>query len=163
MKAKVKIPVTVKCRIGIDDMEVTNTSKLQELVARHRPGDEVKVKLIRDGEEFEMAATLKNSGGTVAVVTRVVETEFEGSIFEDVNADVANELGITGGVKLKELNEGKWATEGVDEGFIIIEVDKIKIESVEQLKRVMTQMEGERVLLLGVMENGDKTYYSIEW
>ena len=149
--------------IGIDDMEVTNTSKLQELVARHRPGDEVKVKLIRDGEEFEMAATLKNSGGTVAVVTRVVETEFEGSIFEDVNADVANELGITGGVKLKELNEGKWATEGVDEGFIIIEVDKIKIESVEQLKRVMTQMEGERVLLLGVMENGDKTYYSIEW
>ena len=149
--------------IGIDDMEVTNTSKLQELVARHRPGDQVKVTLIRDGEELEFEATLKNSGGTVAVVTRVLETEFEGSIFEDVDTDLANRLGIRGVVKLNELNDGKWKREGIDEGFIITEVDKIKIESVEQLKRVMTQMEGERVLLLGVMENGDKTYYSIEW
>ena len=149
--------------IGIDGMEVTNTSKLQELVARHRPGDQVKVLLIRGGEELEMEATLKNSGGTVSVVSRVLETEFEGSVFEDVSADVATELGISGGVKLKELNEGKWASEGVEEGFIITEVDKIKIESVEQLKRVMAQVEGERVLLLGVMGNGDKTYYSIEW
>jgi Do/DeqQ family serine protease len=149
--------------IAIDDLEVTNTSKLQELVARHRPGDKVKVKLIREGESLELEATLRNSGGTVAVVERVIESEIEGSIFEAVSETEANELGIAGGVKLKELNEGKWANEGIDEGFIITEVDKMKVETVDQLKRLMSQLKGERILLLGVMENGDKTYYSIEW
>lgn len=149
--------------IGIDDIEVTNTSRLQELVARHRPGDKVKVKLIRDGESLEMEAILKNSGGTVAVVERVSEVEIEGSIFENISDDEAEKLNIESGVLLKELNEGKWEEVGIDEGFIITEVDKNEIATVDQLKRLMEQLEGQRVILLGVMQNGDKSYYSIDW
>lgn len=149
--------------IGIDGNEVLNTSVLQELVARHRPGDKVKVKLVRNGKEKEVEATLKNTGGNTSVVKRVVESEIEGSVFENVEGSEANELGIKGGVKLKDLNDGKWKDAGVDEGFIITEVDKTRVYSVEDLQRVMDRLKGQRVLLLGVMGNGDKTYYSIDW
>lgn len=149
--------------IGINDMKITNTSRLQELVARLRPGDRVKVKLLRGSKSLELEAILKRGGGTFTVVDRELEAEIEGSIFEDVNDERANELGIQGGVKLKVLKEGKWEREGIEEGFIITKVENTKVGSVEQLKRVMSQLEGQRVLILGVMENGDKTYYSIDW
>ena len=149
--------------IGIDDLEVSNTSELQELIARHRPGDKVKVTLIRGKENLELEATLKNTGGTTKIVERVSEVEIEGSVFENVHGKEAESLGIIGGVKLKDLKDGKWKEAGIDEGFIITEVDKIKVETVDQLKKIMSNLKGQRVLLLGVMDNGNKTYYSIDW
>lgn len=149
--------------IGIDGKEVTNTSELQELVARHRPGDKVLVKLTREGKNYEMEATLKNNGGNTDAVKPIEAAEMEGAQFENVSGDEAKELGIQGGVKVTELGDGKWKEAGIDEGFIITEVDKTRVTTVEDLKRVMSRLEGQRVLLLGVMENGDKTYYSIDW
>ncbi|MCB0495413.1 MAG: trypsin-like peptidase domain-containing protein [Cyclobacteriaceae bacterium] len=149
--------------VSVDGMEVLNTSELQELVGRHRPGDKINVKLIRGDKTIEVEATLKNTGGDTSIVKKVVESEIDGSLFENVDGKEANKLGIKGGVKLKELNDGKWKDAGLDEGFIITEVDKTRVYTVDDLKRVMSRMEGQRVLLLGVMENGDKTYYSIDW
>ena len=149
--------------VGVDGNEVSNTSELQELVARHRPGDKVTVKLIRGKKDIEVEATLKNTGGNTSVVERVTESEIEGSVFENIDGSEAKDLGIKGGVKLKDLKDGKWKDAGIDEGFIITEVDKTRVYTVEDLKRVMSRLEGQRVLLLGVMENGDKTYYSIDW
>ena len=149
--------------IGIGGQEVTNTSELQELVARHRPGDKIKVSLIRGSKHLELEATLQNTGGTTKIVERVSEVEIEGSIFENVYGNDAESIGITAGVKLKDLKDGKWKDAGIDEGFIITEVDKTKVDTVDQLKRIMSNLKGQRVLLLGVMENGDKTYYSIDW
>ena len=36
--------------IGIDERDIRTTSELQELVARKRPGDAIKVKYKRDGD-----------------------------------------------------------------------------------------------------------------
>ncbi len=149
--------------VGIDGKEVTNTSELQELVARHRPGDKINVELLRGDEKLNFEVELHNLGGTTNVVKRVSEVIVEGSVFENVQADEAEKLHIKSGVKLKELGEGKWQEAGIEEGFIITEVDKNSIATVEQLKRLMPQLEGQRVILLGVMENGDKTYYSVDW
>lgn len=149
--------------IGVDGIEVLNTSELQELVARHRPGDKVAVKFVRDGKEKEVEAVLKNTGGNTSIVERVTESEIDGSVFENVEGSEARDLGIKGGVKLKNLKDGKWKEAGIDEGFIITEVDKTRVYTVDDLKRVMSRLEGQRVLLLGVMGNGDKTYYSIDW
>jgi len=149
--------------ISVDGKAVTNTSELQELVARHRPGDKVKIELLRSDEKLTFEVELHNLGGTTNVVKRVSEALVEGSLFENVQGKEAKKLHIKGGVKLKELGEGKWEEAGIEEGFIITEVDKNAITSVEQLKRIMPQLEGQRVILLGVMENGDKTYYSVDW
>src|SRR5690554_1646337 len=49
--------------IGIDEETTYHTSRLQELVARKRPGDKITVKYLRDGKEMTTTATLKNFSG----------------------------------------------------------------------------------------------------
>ena len=49
--------------VGIDGKKVHKFTDLQEVLAKHRPGDKVKVKVIRDKKEKEFVLTLKNSQG----------------------------------------------------------------------------------------------------
>ena len=44
--------------IGLDNKKVSNMADLQEAIAKHRPGDKVKVKLIRDKKEKTVEVTL---------------------------------------------------------------------------------------------------------
>jgi len=56
--------------IGIDDKPIHKFADLQEALAKHRPGDKVKVKLVRDKKEKTVEVTLKNEQGTTKVVKR---------------------------------------------------------------------------------------------
>lgn len=149
--------------IAIDGKKVRNTSKLQELVAVHRPGDKVEVLLLREGQEKTLIATLHNTGGTTAIVERVVDANIDGSVFEEVSQIELDRLNIGGGAKLIELGDGKWEDAGIEEGFIITHVDKRKIDSITDLEDVMAQKSGERVIFLGVFPDGTKSYYSVDW
>ena len=149
--------------IAIDGQEVRNTSKLQELVAVHRPGDTVEVLLLRDGQEKTFIATLHNTGGTTAIVERVLDVSIDGTVFEEVSQTELNRLNILGGAKMVDRGEGKWEDAGIEEGFIITHVDKQKINSVDDLKSAMAQKSEERVIFLGVFPDGTKSYYSVDW
>ena len=54
--------------IGIDSKRVKNFAELQEGLAKHRPGDKVTVKVLRDKKEKDIELTLKNEQGTTKVV-----------------------------------------------------------------------------------------------
>jgi Do/DeqQ family serine protease len=149
--------------IAIDNRKVDNTSELQELVARHRPGDKIKVRYIRDKKEQEVSATLRNTGGTTAVVERSVNTPVDGTVFEEISAAEQQRLGIEGGVQIKSLQPGKWEEAGFKEGFIITKVDKFKISSVDDLRTIMAHKTNERVIILGVFPDGTKSYYTLDW
>jgi serine protease Do len=149
--------------IAIDGKKVRNTSRLQELVAIHRPGDKVEVLLLRDGKEKTYSATLRNMGGTTEIVERVNDVSIDGSVFETVSQIEMERLNISGGAKLVDIGDGKWQDAGIDEGFIVTNVDKQKINSIDDLKRVMANKSGERVIFLGVFPDGTKSYYSVDW
>jgi Do/DeqQ family serine protease len=71
--------------ISINETKVTNTSELQELVARNRPGDRIKVKLIRDGKSMEKYATLKNMNKNYEIIERASMFNFEGAELNDLD------------------------------------------------------------------------------
>ncbi|MEN8250148.1 MAG: trypsin-like peptidase domain-containing protein [Bacteroidota bacterium] len=149
--------------IAVDDKEVKNTSRLQELVAIHRPGDKVEIVFLRNGKEEKVVVTLKNTGGTTEVVERQSETTIAGSQFEEVSQQELDRLKIDGGVKLVDLGEGKWKDAGIDAGFIITHVDKQRINTLNDLERTMADKNGERVIFLGIFPDGTKSYYSVDW
>ena len=149
--------------IAIGDREVKNSSELQELVARKRPGDQVSVTYMRGDSEKKVMATLMSTEGTVNVVEPIMETMYEGSVFEEVSDEMKSDLGIEGGVMIKKLGPGKWEEAGMKEGFIITEVDKSTVESVEDLQVIMAHKRNERVVILGVFPDGTKSYYTMDW
>ncbi|MEX2592400.1 MAG: Do family serine endopeptidase [Anditalea sp.] len=149
--------------IGIDDVDTYNTSKLQEMVARKRPGDKVEVKYLRNGNEMTTTATLKNfSGDTKIVVKEEPKTsEFNGVAFEDVNTSVKERLQLEGGAAITSVGNEIWREAGVKEGFIVTRVGRTKINNAEELVEILEKLNGEEVSILGVYPNGQRSYFDL--
>jgi serine protease Do len=150
--------------VEIDGRTVNQASELQEVIASHRPGDRVKVEIIRNGRNMSRTATLLSSEGT----TKAVKGE-EGIMLQQLGAEMATlsreearELGIPGGVKVLKLHSGKLATETpVKEGFIILRVNTRQVRSVSELTQILEKTSG-GVMIEGIYESDPRTllYYA---
>lgn len=147
---------------AIDNHSVKGVSELQEWVARKRPGQTVLVKYLRQGEEREVVAKLKNFEGSEEVKKKPVNYEIEGAYFEEVPYSKLNELNLDGGVLVKKISFGKWKKAGVKESFIITHIDKVAIDNVGDLNRALEMKKG-GILIEGLMMNGEKQTIGMDW
>jgi Do/DeqQ family serine protease len=147
---------------AIDNHTVGGTSELQEWVARKRPGQTVLVRFVRDGENKEVTATLRNFQGSEEIKKKAVSYELEGAVLDEVPYSKLTELNLDGGVLIKKISFGKWKKAGVKENFIITHIDKVAIDNVSDLNRAMEMKKG-GVLIEGVMLNGEKQTIGIDW
>lgn len=147
--------------LEIDGNEVNTAPELQEMIARHRPGDEVRLKIDRGGKMMEVKAELKNREGDTKFLAKNRKEIFNvlGAEFEDINKSLARKLDIAGGVKVTKLYPGKFMkhTE-MREGFIITKVDGKVVKSAEELAKALENKKG-GVLIEGVYEDIPGTYY----
>jgi Do/DeqQ family serine protease len=150
--------------VGVDGADTYTTSSLQERVARKRPGDEIEVTFLRDGEEMTTKAILKNMSGDTKVVVKVIPkvTEFEGVVFEDLKTDYKERLELEGGATITSIDNDLWKDAGVQEGFIITKIGRTTILSGEDVINALKEYEGEEVIILGVYPNGQRSYYELD-
>jgi len=135
---------------------VKNSAELQETVSQYRPGDDVKIIVIRDKEKKQFNVTLRNKHGDTQIVRD--NTTVLGAEFETVSNREKNSLEIRNGIKIKLLNKGKLKEAGLKEGFIITSVNKNNIFEVNDFKREIGEAEG-NILVEGVYPNGEAAYY----
>ncbi len=148
--------------VAIDDMPVNNVSELQEFVARNRPGDQVDVTYIREKVRSTVIATLRNTEGTTEVIRPTFPNVLEGAQLENLTLDDLAHYDIDGGVRITNVEEGKWKEAGVEENFIVTAVDKLSISSIEDLHRTMRNKKG-GTLIEGLLPNGEKGVYGMDW
>jgi Do/DeqQ family serine protease len=144
----------------INEKPVSNVAELQEQIARFSPGEEVKVTFLRDGKEKATTVELKSLTNTTEIVEANTAQMLGGATFEDVSEDELETLGISGGSKVMEIQEGKWKDIGIKEGFIITAVDKRPIKNTEHLIATLQGMQG-GVLIEGMYPDGTKEYYGM--
>ncbi len=148
----------------IEGVKVENVPQLQAQVSKYRPGDEVTVTLIRDGEKKQLDITLLNRDGTEELVEESEGEEVLGALGADLQnlpEKYRNDLGLDHGVQVKNLGDGKLREAGVREGFIILRIDRERVDSVEDIKKILQEKKGKGVLIGGVYPNGVKAYYGI--
>ncbi len=104
--------------IGLDNKKVSNMADLQEALAKHRPGDKVKVKLMRDKKEKTVEVTLKNEQGTTKIV-KDAGMEILGAAFKELPDDLKKQLNLGYGLQVTGVSSGKMSDAGVRKGFII--------------------------------------------
>lgn len=148
--------------VGIDGQTINSVSELQEWVARNRPGENIKVTYLRNGEKHDVTATLKNSEGRESLEKKEVSHSISGAAIEDVPYRDLAKLMLEGGVLVKHLQDGKWKKAGIKENFIITFVDKVAVDNVEDLNRILEYKKG-GILVEGKYANGQKGTYGIEW
>ena len=150
--------------IGIDGKRVKNFAGLQEALAKHRPGDKVTVKILRDKKEKSVDMVLKNEQGTTKVV-KDADMEILGAAFREVPEDVKRQLRLSGGVEVTGVTEGKMKEAGVRKGFIILKANGQSVKSVEQLETIMKEAtrSTEPVLFInGIFPSGKRAYFAVD-
>ena len=149
----------------INGIVVNSSAELQEIIARNRPGDKVKVDYIRKGKEHNVAAVLKNKEGDTKLVKRE-ENEtgtLLGAQFEAATTEELKKLNLENGVKVTKLNSGKLKEAGVKEGFIITSVDKNPVTKPSDIESILNRNKDTGILVEGIYPNGQKAYYAFGW
>lgn len=154
--------------IGIDGVETGNVARLQEMVARKRPGDKVEVKYLRKGKEAKTSATLKNISGDTKIVKKEIPKvlAFNGVTFENVNPGIKDRLKIEGGATIVAVEDEIWKKSGAKPGFIITSIigqnGRAKISGAENLIEILKRSKGEEIVVLGVYPNGQEYYFEVK-
>jgi Do/DeqQ family serine protease len=148
--------------IGINGHRVSSVSELQEWVARNRPGKEIDVSYLRDGNRKEVKARLRNNEGNEKVEKREVKFNLSGVDVEDVPYKELVGMQLEGGVRITEVPSGKWKETGIKKGFLITYIDKVPVDNVEDLNRILAFKKG-GILIEGLYPDGKKGTYGVEW
>ena len=150
--------------IGIEGKRVKNFAGLQEELAKHRPGDKVKVKVLRNKKGKTLEVELKNEQGTTKVL-KDADMEILGAAFREVPAEVKRQLRLGAGVEVPGVTDGKMKEAGVRKGFIILKANGQTVKSVEQLENIMKEASRstEPVLFLqGIFPSGKRAYFAVD-
>jgi serine protease Do len=142
--------------ISIQGDPIKTSAELQEKISQYRPGDDVKVIVIRDNKEKQFSVTLRNKHGDTQVV-RDRDTLL-GAQFESISDSEKEELEIDNGIKIKNLENGELKDAVLKEGFIIVYVNKKPIYEVSDFKREIGNARG-GILVEGVYPNGEQAYF----
>ena len=117
---------------------------------------------IRNGSQHEVRATLRNNEGSDVVEKRVAEYDLKGVEVEDVPYKELTGLQVEGGVRIKGIASSKWNEAGIKKGFLITHIDKIPVDNVEDLIRILEFKKG-GILVEGIYADGKRGTYGIEW
>lgn len=145
--------------VQIDDKPIVSSSTLMETIGTKRPGDEVNVAVVRDKDNKTFNLVLQDADGNNGLIKRN-NIELLGASFESVSPEELNSLNIQNGVKVKGIKQGKLYEAGVREGFIITEVDRLPVQSVNELSEILQKKRG-GTLIEGIYPNGQRVYYGL--
>jgi len=145
--------------IGIDGVAIPAAPQMVEQIARHKPGDKLKVTLQRGNQQEVVEVTLKNKVGSFAFLEPSA-VESLGLALSDVSKEEAAALGINGGVKVADIKDGGLISEQTDmkPGFIITNVAGRDVKNIQELKAVLATVKG-NFQISGVYPGSNEIYY----
>ncbi|WP_346854225.1 Do family serine endopeptidase [uncultured Draconibacterium sp.] len=142
--------------IYVEEEKTKTSAELQEKISQYRPGDDVKVVVLRDNEKKQFTVTLRNRHGDTEIVRDNITVL--GAEFESVSESVKQNLKIQNGIMISNLNKGKLKDAGLEKGFIITSVNKKPIYEVSDFKREVGNARG-GILVEGIYPNGEPAYF----
>jgi serine protease Do len=122
--------------VKFDGQQVNTVPELQEQVGKHRPGDKATVTYIRNSKETTVPIVLKNAAGNTNVVTAGMGNEAVfGAKLEPLGSSDQRSMNVDYGVKVTELNDGKFKDIGIKRGYIILSVNGKKVKNPAEVRQ----------------------------
>ena len=111
-------------------------AELQEELTKRRPGDKVKVKIIRDKKEKTITVELKNAQGNTNVVKNV-DMDILGGAFKELPDELKRQLNLGYGLQVTGLTDGKMKDAGIRKGVILLKANNQPLRQVSDLEEVL--------------------------
>lgn len=146
--------------LKINGEKVATVPEVQEKVGMHRPGDNINLKIWRNGKEQDVTVTLRNIRGTTSIINVNDKNQILGAKLEKVDNDELDKLGLRYGIKVTDLSDGKMKDCGIREGFIITKANRQPITTPDDFSKVVLNA-SEGLFIAGIYPNGKIAYYAI--
>lgn len=146
--------------LSIDGVKVNDSATVQELIARRRPNDKVKISVKRDGDVKQIDVTLRNKAGKTELITKedVDVVEALGGKFADAGTKLCRELDIRGGVQVVGVkSDGILARARVKQEFVITHINDRPVYAVSDLEHMTEKVRS----IDGVYPNGRSASYML--
>ena len=143
--------------VSLDGKKISKFTDLQETLAKHRPGDKVKVKVVRNKKEQEFELTLKNEQGTTKVV-KDAGMEILGAAFKPVSPEMKKQLNLGYGLEVTGVSGGKMAEAGIRKGFIILKA----VEDMENVMKAAVKSPDQVLFITGMFPSGKRASFAVD-
>ncbi len=131
--------------LAVDNTEIKDARDLTRIIARHRPGSKVKLKLLRDRHEITSEVTLDELRDETANVEPGPSGGPRGQSTSSLGVSVAD---TPQGVTIVRVEPGSAAEGGLQPGDVILEVNRAPVRNTQEtLRRVEGAARGQPVLL----------------
>ncbi|MDR2119099.1 MAG: Do family serine endopeptidase [Tannerellaceae bacterium] len=154
--------------VSVNDAKVKSVNELQERISRFRPGDKVKVAVNRSGTSKTFTVELRNTQGNTSVVKGKNDAaELLGAAFKELSSKQKQELGISYGIEVAAVFDGKLKEVGISKGFIIMIANEQPVSDPEDLEKIVEKIlrnssEEQLLVLKGISPAGRTRYYAID-
>ncbi|MEE4114784.1 MAG: trypsin-like peptidase domain-containing protein [Marinilabiliaceae bacterium] len=144
--------------VKIDNRDMDNSAHLQEYISKKRPGDKVKVTVLRNGSTKGFDIVLRNLDGNTSIVKA---GEGAGVIFgarlTPLSREDRSKYGLDGGMMVVSVQSGVFDDMGIRKGYIITEINGESVKTIDDVKEV-TDDGSDLFSIKGYQTNG--TYFS---
>lgn len=134
----------------IDNVSIETSPQLQEMVAKHRPGEKLRVTFMRDGNEKQVNITLKGPETTSTPGVRKSEKamlDVLGIDVEEISAKEKTQYNVENGLKVTGIRQGKIREfTKMKEGFIITKIDNDAVRAKGDVDRILRNKKGSIVI-----------------
>lgn len=150
--------------VSLDNKEVHTMAELQEIIAQHRPGDKLHISWMRDKKKHNGTVTLKNAQGSTKLL-KEADLDDMGVALQPISAKEKARLGLSFGLVVKSIREGKMQDAGMHKGTIILAVNDIRMNSVEDWEdavRKANQSTDRTLWIKAIAPSGRKQSFVVE-
>lgn len=155
----------------INGKDVKSVGSLRNLVAQSAVGSSVTLKVLRSGKEVAISAVIAELPKEIAAAPQELLPEeaqrnaFSGITVMGLTREIARQLGLgpdEKGVVVVRVEPGSAADEaGIKKGDVIQEVDRKRVASVEDFRKIGAAIEPGNTALLFMNRGGRKFYLTI--
>lgn len=153
---------------AVNGVKVKSANALQEQINKYRPGDKVELTIDRNGSVKTYSVELRNAQGSTSVVKKAADSaDVLGAAFAPLSDKQKSEMGVSYGIEVTGVLDGKLKDAGIRKGFIIMVVNDQKITKPEQLGMMVDKLmkgsaDNQYLVVKGFYPNGRTKVFAID-
>lgn len=130
--------------------KINSVNELIEEIAKQRPGNKVDLNILRNSNKILISVVLKDKFGR-SNLTNLKNISIFGAIFTEITSTEKALYKISFGIKALSVDNGIIKDAGINDNCILIEANGIKLKTVDDLKKVLSE-KGKKIKLKGLYD-----------
>jgi serine protease Do len=147
--------------IEIAGKKIAGSHELMRIVAALTVGEEVTVKILRDGKEKTLSAVVGERKEEKEIALKGKTREYYGMTVQDITPDMAKHLALSekGGVIISQIRDGSPADDaGLQIEDIILQINRVKVFSMKDFQSEIKKESQEGTILL-LIKRGEMSFF----